>query len=71
VAPWQVRVAEEYIEANWDQLLTIEALAIVTGASVRTIFHSFKRSCGYTPMDFVKMSVYKTQMLCLPLAPHR
>jgi transcriptional regulator GlxA family with amidase domain len=53
-APWQVRVAEEYIEANWDQPLTIEALAIVTGASARTIFHSFKRSRGYTPMDFVK-----------------
>jgi AraC-like DNA-binding protein len=53
-APWQVRVAEEYIEANWDQPLTIEALAIVTGASARTIFHSFKRSRGYTPMGFVK-----------------
>ncbi len=53
-APWQVRVAEEYIEANWDQPLTIEALSIVTGASARTIFHSFKRTRGYTPMDFVK-----------------
>jgi transcriptional regulator GlxA family with amidase domain len=53
-APWQVRVAEEYIEANWDQPLTIEALAIVSGASARAIFHTFKRSRGYTPMAFVK-----------------
>jgi AraC-like DNA-binding protein len=53
-APWQVRKAEAYIEANWDQPLTIEALAEVTGVSARTLFHSFKRSRGYSPMDFVK-----------------
>jgi AraC-like DNA-binding protein len=54
VAPWQVRKAEEYIEANWDQPLTVEALSIVTGASARSIFHFFKKSRGYSPMDFVR-----------------
>jgi AraC-like DNA-binding protein len=53
-APWQVRRAEEYIEANWDQPITIEALAIATGASARSIFHVFRESRGYSPMAFVK-----------------
>jgi len=53
-APWQVRRAEAYIEANWDQPVTIEALAIVTGVSARTLFHSFREARGYSPMDFVK-----------------
>jgi AraC-binding-like domain len=37
-APWQVRAAEDYMEANWDQPVTIEALSAVTGASTRAIF---------------------------------
>ena len=53
-APWQVRLAEAYIEANWDQPLTIEALALVTGVSTRTLFHSFRKSRGYSPMDFAQ-----------------
>ncbi len=50
----QVQRAEAYIEANWDQPMTIEALALVTGVSARTLFHSFRKSRGYSPMDFVK-----------------
>lgn len=53
-APWQVRKAEAYIEANWDQPITIEALALTIGLSARTLFHSFRRSRGYSPMEFVK-----------------
>jgi AraC-like DNA-binding protein len=54
VAPWQVRVAEEYIEQNWDQPVTVEALALVTGTSVRSLFYSFKKSRGVSPMTFVR-----------------
>jgi len=54
VAPWLVRRAEEYIESNWDQPLTVEALALVTGVSTRSLFLSFQKSRGYSPMDFVK-----------------
>jgi AraC-like DNA-binding protein len=54
VAPWQVRRAESYIEANWDQPITIEALALVTNTSVRSLFYSFRVSRGYSPMTFVK-----------------
>jgi AraC-like DNA-binding protein len=53
-APWQVRRAEEYIESHWDQPITVEALAVATGASARSIFHFFKASRGYGPMVFVK-----------------
>jgi AraC-like DNA-binding protein len=53
-ASWQVHRAEEYIKAHWDQPLTIEALARVTSASARSIFHQFKRSRGVSPMAFIK-----------------
>jgi transcriptional regulator GlxA family with amidase domain len=53
-APWQVRRVEEYIEANWDQPIAIEALAIVANASARSIFHSFKEHRGHSPSHFVK-----------------
>jgi len=53
-APWQVRRAEEYIEAHWDQPITVEALALVTNSSARSVWHTFKQSRGYSPMTFVK-----------------
>jgi AraC-like DNA-binding protein len=53
-APWQVRLVEEYIEANWNKPITIEALAAVTGGSARSIFKAFKDTRGVTPMTFVK-----------------
>lgn len=53
-APWQVRRAEEYIAANWDQPITIEALAVATNVSARSLFHSFKKARGYSPMVLVK-----------------
>jgi AraC-like DNA-binding protein len=53
-APWQVRVVEEYIEANWNKPITIETLAAVTGGSARSIFKAFKETRGGTPMAFVK-----------------
>lgn len=53
-APWQVRLAEQFIEANWDRPITIEALAAATNISARSLFASFKAARGYSPMDFVK-----------------
>jgi AraC-like DNA-binding protein len=54
VAPWQVRLAEEYIEQNWDQPVTVEALAHVANASIRSLFFTFKKSRGISPMTFVR-----------------
>lgn len=52
--PWQVRRAADYIEANWNQPITIETLAAVTDASARSLFAAFKKARGCSPMRFVK-----------------
>jgi AraC-like DNA-binding protein len=54
VVPWQVRAAEDYIEANWSEPITIEDLARVTGAGVRALFKTFKDTRGFSPMTFAK-----------------
>jgi len=54
LAPQQVRRAEEFIEANWDKPLTLEALAAATQVSVRSLIRDFRRSRGCTPMEFLK-----------------
>lgn len=53
-APWQVQRAMEYIEANWDQPISIEALAEVTQSSARSLFLTFRKSRGCSPMAFVR-----------------
>lgn len=50
----QVRRAEEFIEANWDQPLTIESLAAVSGSSARSLFHAFKQARACSPMAFIR-----------------
>jgi AraC-like DNA-binding protein len=53
-APRQVRLAEDHIEAHWDRPITVERLAQLTNVSARSIFDSFRKSRGYSPMAFVK-----------------
>lgn len=53
-APWQVRRAEEYIRENWDKPVTIEALAAIANTSARTLFHSFRKARGVSPMAFAR-----------------
>ena len=55
VAPNDVRIAEEYIEAHWNEAITIEKLVEITNVSARALFRSFRRSRGYSPMAFAKM----------------
>lgn len=52
-AAWQVRRAIDYIEANWDQPITIEALVDVTQTSARSLFHLFQRTYSQSPMAYV------------------
>jgi transcriptional regulator GlxA family with amidase domain len=54
VAPSQVRLVEEYIEAHWNQPVSIEGLAVAANASARSVFHAFKEFRGYSPMNFLK-----------------
>ncbi|HML93036.1 AraC family transcriptional regulator [Methyloceanibacter sp.] len=56
VAPLQVRLAEAYIEAHWNEPITVEKLAQLTNVSVRSLFHSFRKTRGYSPMAFVKQA---------------
>jgi AraC-like DNA-binding protein len=53
-APWQVRRVEDYIEANWNQPISMEDIVAVTGASARSIFRAFQQSRKYSPMTFAK-----------------
>jgi AraC-like DNA-binding protein len=53
-APWQVRLVEEYIDANWNRPITVEALATAAGASTRSIFKAFREARHCSPMAFVK-----------------
>jgi AraC-like DNA-binding protein len=52
--PWQLRRAEDYIEANWSLPLTIEALLEVTGADARSLASAFQQARGISPMAFLK-----------------
>src|SRR6266849_4518457 len=53
-APWQVRLVEEYIVANWNRPITVEALATAAGASTRSVFKAFRDARDCSPMAFVK-----------------
>jgi AraC-like DNA-binding protein len=53
-APWQVRRAEDYIEANWDRPMSVEAIAAASGVSARSLFRHFRHGRGYSPMEFLR-----------------
>lgn len=53
--PSHVRCAEEFIEAHWDQAISIEKLVEATGVGARAIFRAFQQSRGYSPMAFARM----------------
>jgi AraC-like DNA-binding protein len=66
--PWQVRRAEEFIEANWNRRLTIQMISAATGVSIRNLFKAFRRARGYSPMAYVKRVrlMQARQMLIAP-----
>jgi AraC-like DNA-binding protein len=50
VTPRCVRMVEDYLVAHCDQPLTPEALALVAGVSVRSLYLGFQRYRGVSPM---------------------
>ena len=52
--PSHVRRAEDFIEAHWDQPITIEKLVEATGVGARAIFRAFQQTRGYSPMAFAR-----------------
>ena len=55
-APGHVRIAEEFIEAHWNQPITIEKLTDKTSVSSRTLLRAFLKHRGYTPHAFLKQT---------------
>lgn len=49
-----VRRVEEFMEANWDRPIDIEAMAAVARVSARSLFRQFRKDRGYSPADFAK-----------------
>jgi AraC-like DNA-binding protein len=45
---------EDFIEAHWREAITIERLVTEAGVSGRSLFRTFERARGYSPMAFVK-----------------
>ena len=68
VTPWQVRRAEEFIEANWQRPLTLRMVAKATGVSARSLFKAFREARGCSPTEYVKRVRLKRarQMLTSP-----
>lgn len=48
----QVREVEEYIDANWQQPITLETLAEVSGVSAFDLCNTFQKIRGYSPLEF-------------------
>lgn len=63
IAPWQVRRAEDFIEAHADDPLTVEDIVTATGASARSVFRAFAEHRGYSPMEFLKRTRLKRARL--------
>ena len=53
-APWQVKRIEDWIDAHWQDGITLEKLVEVSGVSARSIFATFKSARGYGPMAYLK-----------------
>lgn len=49
-----VKAVEEFIEANWDKPIDIEAMVAVSKISARSLFRQFRKDRGYSPADFAK-----------------
>jgi AraC-like DNA-binding protein len=51
---WQVRRAQEYLEANWQKPLDIEDLVKATGVSARSLYRAFRQNGKSSPMMFLR-----------------
>jgi len=49
-----VRAVEEFIEANWNKPIGIDAMVAIAKVSARSLFRQFKKERGYSPADFAK-----------------
>lgn len=52
-APAEVRRAEDYIAANWHRPIALEELAAVSGVSAFSLYRSFRKYHGCSPLEFL------------------
>lgn len=53
-SPRSVRAAERFIEAHLDEPLTLQDIALASGASVRSLCQAFQQALGRSPMAYVR-----------------
>ena len=54
VLPRHLKVAEDYMRAHLDTAITNEQLAELTGISLRTLYNSFRKFRGVSPMRYLR-----------------
>lgn len=54
LTPWYIKKAEDYLQSNYSEAVTLEALAQITGVSPRSLQYGFKKARGITPMQYLK-----------------
>src|SRR5262249_2458160 len=54
VAPWQIRIVEEFIAENAGHPLSMGDLAVTAGVTARSLQYSFRRHKGCAPMEFLR-----------------
>jgi len=59
-APWLVRRAEQFLEANATEPITVSDVVKECGCSRRSLFASFRQHRGYTPLQFLKEARLKS-----------
>ncbi len=66
-----IRRVEAHIEANWSSQITIEDLVSVAGVSARTLFRTFEKARGLSPMALVKKTRLERARLLLRVPDYR
>jgi len=49
-----VKLAEEFLEANWNRPIDVVALARVANVSARSLFRGFRKELGQSPAEYLK-----------------
>jgi hypothetical protein len=56
VAPREVQLAEQYVEANPYRPITLDELAAIAGTHAFGLFSAFKKYRGYSPLAFISQA---------------
>lgn len=59
IAPWQVRIVEEFIQQHAADPVSLGDLAVVAGVSGRSLQSTFLRHRGCSPMEFLRRTRFE------------